>query len=552
MINEFSNRKFIGIPIILFLIITVTAGYILDKTIFNILLTTNQTRMVEIASGLSEFFEHAKQEITGEEIRSIVEHFNGIADDRVTLIAQDGAVIEDSAVAPGKASLMKNHGQRGEVVAALSGVTGIQTRVSTVTKVEMMYVAIPSTLNNQPIAIRISIPTGQIHRLMVPMMVQLSGLAAATLLSLAAVAFVIVRRMNRRIRSDYVQLEDLVDERTQEISKLQQLGTLLSACGNQNEIMDVTHALLPQILPNTSGAIAMFNASRNQLEVMIEWGKPWAGPALYNAGECWSLRTGREHHNHGGKNGVICKHLEGISEDQWCFPMLAHGDTLGALHLITADGTLSTNLKNLVFAISEQVGLAIANQNLRRSLSEQATRDALTGLYNRRFLMDTFPIEISRAEREGKILGVMMMDLDHFKKFNDTYGHACGDEVLSKLGAVIRRCTRGHDLCCRYGGEEFAIILQESSVEGVSHIAERICQTVREMEIIHAGQTIANLSISIGISIYPAHGNTPDELLKQADSVLYQVKENGRDGFQIAEIPEEAQPIDKHPETGGT
>ncbi len=166
-------------------------------------------------------------------------------------------------------------------------------------------------------------------------------------------------------------------------------------------------------------------------------------------------------------------------------------------------------------------------QSLQDKLQEQAVRDPLTGLYNRRFLDTIVARELARCEREGLHLTVMMIDVDHFKKVNDTYGHQGGDEVLKKLATLLLDKVRVIDVACRFGGEEFLLMLPSMSPEFAIVRAEQ-CREAFAQAIIHfEGQTI-QATMSIGIAVYPQHGNTLSELTRCADVALYQAKEAGR------------------------
>lgn len=528
--KQYSYIVFVGLPVFALLIMLGISGFYLKSNVFSLLMDVHQERMRVIVEGVGQTFIQYEGNLSDSKIRSIIEHYSQISRNRITVVEQDGQIIEDSSVPAGSTGSLSNHADREEIMDALKNEKSIHTRISTVTKKEMSYVAALSSLNGRPVVIRISRTTKDIRESMAPLLYLVIGFGVISLFGLAGVAILAIIGVNRRVRNEY-------KTRAAQVYSMQELGTLLSACASREEILGVVEKLFPELLHKMSGAIALFNSSRNQLEIKVEWGEQWAASRMYSPSDCWSLRKGREHNNKEGHRGVSCMHLTGVEENHYCFPMIAHGDTLGVLHVKqqSADG-LSPEEKNFIFAISEQVGLALANANLRRNLRDQATKDALTGLHNRRYLMDTVVQEISRAERHDKILGVLMLDLDHFKNFNDTYGHDCGDKVLIRLGEALKKCTREHDICCRYGGEEFTIILVENSLEGMATVAKRICQAVRDIEFPYGNEVIKDITISIGISVFPHHGKSLDDLMKEADNMLYEVKKEGRDGFKMLEV----------------
>jgi len=164
---------------------------------------------------------------------------------------------------------------------------------------------------------------------------------------------------------------------------------------------------------------------------------------------------------------------------------------------------------------------------LRDQLKDQAIHDSLTGLFNRRYLTETLDRELSRANRDKAQLSILMFDIDHFKLANDRFGHACGDQILQMLGELFRGHTRKEDVACRYGGEEFVLVMPGMSVKAAQDKAEELRRRCSEMEFIQAGELI-RITVSVGVSVFPLNGRSPDELLRAADRALYRAKAQGR------------------------
>ena len=187
--------------------------------------------------------------------------------------------------------------------------------------------------------------------------------------------------------------------------------------------------------------------------------------------------------------------------------------------------------------LDAQERLRVVNEELQKQLEEitkleqqvreQAIRDALTGLYNRHHLLNVLEAEFCRAERKGHSIAFMLIDLDHFKKVNDSYGHQAGDTTLQAATQVIGKSIRRSDIAFRYGGEEFLVILPEITLNNARQRAEQLRQAIDELEILFKGETI-HISASIGMAIYPQHGSTGDEMLSRVDHALYQAKKAGR------------------------
>jgi diguanylate cyclase (GGDEF)-like protein len=185
-------------------------------------------------------------------------------------------------------------------------------------------------------------------------------------------------------------------------------------------------------------------------------------------------------------------------------------------------------------AVGERISLALANLCLREVLRGQSIRDPLTGLFNRRYMEESLEREVSRAVRQNEKMALLMIDLDHFKHFNDTFGHQAGDMVLREVGHFITQRTRGQDVACRYGGEEFVLILAGATLDAATKRAEALREEIKHLTVQHAGQILGKVSFSIGLSAFPQHGKTGAELIGLADQALYRAKSEGRDRVVVA------------------
>ena len=180
-----------------------------------------------------------------------------------------------------------------------------------------------------------------------------------------------------------------------------------------------------------------------------------------------------------------------------------------------------------------------AEQNLtqaNRRLRDQAMHDELTGLYNRRYLEESFGREESRARRNRHPLSVLMIDIDNFKRFNDTLGHAAGDAVLRAMGQYLLSAARGEDIVCRYGGEEFVLVMAEAPQSTVWDRAEKLRLGVQELEIEYDGQLVGPITISVGVGIFPDHGESGQAVLRVADAAMYRAKQSGRDRVVVGDV----------------
>ena len=331
-----------------------------------------------------------------------------------------------------------------------------------------------------------------------------------------------------------------VEERNRTMTLANEMADMLQACQASEEAYKAIGHFMPRLFPDDAGTLYMLNNSRNLFETMASWGQDPSAVPVFAPDECWSVRRGRLHKVENLQETLCCPHVaEVVPGGYLCVPLIAQGETLGVFHLrpgLPAEAqppALAAVKDQLALTVAEDLALALANLRLRETLRSQAIRDALTGLFNRRYLEETLEREITRVKRQGISLGVIMMDLDHFKLYNDTFGHSAGDELLSALGILLKSQIRGEDIACRYGGEEFLVILPGASVSTALERAEILRQAVKEMHLLHPG--LKPTTLSLGVAVYPDHGDTGLELIRAADAALYRAKQAGRDQVMAAE-----------------
>jgi diguanylate cyclase (GGDEF)-like protein/PAS domain S-box-containing protein len=328
-----------------------------------------------------------------------------------------------------------------------------------------------------------------------------------------------------------------LERRNQAISLLSHMGGLLQACQTQEEAFAVFTEMLGRLFPVTAGALYVLSASRDLLEAVAVWGQADGMTPMFAPDDCWALRRGRVHQSRAGEPALPCRHTKGVVQGSLCVPMMALGDTLGVLYLQVGDPAgVPEGDQQVAVTVAEQAAMALSNLRLRESLRSQSIRDPLTTLFNRRYMEESLERELSRAGRGQLPVGVIMLDLDHYKRFNDTFGHAAGDTVLRELGAFLRAQLRGGDIACRYGGEEFTLILPDCSLENTRKRADDLRQGIKQLDVQHHGQSLGKLSVSMGVSAFPGHGASAEALIQSADLALYHAKHNGRDRVEVAPV----------------
>ena len=348
-----------------------------------------------------------------------------------------------------------------------------------------------------------------------------------------------MRERERAQREMNLHTENLVQELTERSRKgalLARMGELLQSGTNLTEAFSIITGFAPKLFTGWRGAIILLNSSRNLLEVAGVWEDCQLSSMFFDPNSCWALRTGRRYSVQAGDHSAPCAHATGVIGSYVCMPVLAHGEALGFIHFQIPEGKLelSESEISLVGTFSEQIGLSIANIRLREALRGQSIRDPLTGLFNRRYLEETLDRELHRVIRAKQPLGVLMLDLDHFKRFNDTFGHDAGDAVLQEAGSLFNKKIRAEDIACRYGGEEFVLILPNADLAMMYARAEELRAEAKKLNVVRNGRLLGKITISVGVAAFPAHGSSPQELLAAADAALYQAKSAGRDRVIVA------------------
>jgi diguanylate cyclase (GGDEF)-like protein len=313
---------------------------------------------------------------------------------------------------------------------------------------------------------------------------------------------------------------------------------LLESSQDRQEAFRTASPFFVRLFPNMAGGVMAISASKNQVDSVAWWGQERA-PDFFTPHSCWALRRGTTHLCRKDDPEPFCPHVDESCACSLCVPMVAAGEALGVLHLQPHEGfELTQETLELAQRVAEQLSLAMANLSLRDTLRQQSIRDPLTGLFNRRFMEESLEREIFRARRKREPVSVIMLDVDHFKRFNDQYGHDAGDVVIQAVGRHLRDGVRAEDVVCRYGGEEFVLILPGSNTTNAAQRAESLRQGVSQLALTLGTTQLPHVTCSIGVASYPINGQTTGNLLKAADTALYQAKRNGRDRVIVAAMPE--------------
>jgi len=338
-----------------------------------------------------------------------------------------------------------------------------------------------------------------------------------------------IERARDGMRANEHRLESAAGE----LTLISRMDGFLHASRSIEEASKVVSEAAQELFAGAAGALYLTNHSRNLLEEHAAWGASPPREPSFAPEACWALRLGQGHVVAGGE--PRCAHAGDDGRTYVCQPLVAAGETLGIVHVLdgrpedgAAAAAMLAECARKARLLAEHVGPAVANLNLQERLRNLSIRDPLTGAYNRRYMDEALQQELQRARRASYELAVVMLDIDHFKRFNDNFGHDGGDAVLSALGAYLRQRTRSSDIVCRFGGEEFALVLSPTAKQGARERAEQIRAGMAEMVLTHAGRNLGTVTISLGLALFPEHASDPAALVKCADLALYQAKRGGR------------------------
>jgi len=340
-----------------------------------------------------------------------------------------------------------------------------------------------------------------------------------------------LREANERLAYGLAEVEQL----NRLVGLLGELTGFLQACPTADEAFSCIGEFGPRLFADSVGVLYMRDEEGRAWVEHGRWGSAETCVSeRFSDHDCWALRRSRTYRVDTPSEALCCPHVrsfEGQQRPYACLLLTAQGKTFGLMHLeyaqeLAADA--SERRFGLATAMADQIALAIANVQLREALLQQSIHDPLTGLYNRRYLEEALFREMARSKRSQSSLALMMIDVDHFKKFNDSFGHHAGDAVLQQVARTIEGRFRRSDIVCRFGGEEFTVLLPGTGLELAQRLANGLLEGIRDLAIQHENRVLDRITVSLGLAILPEHGTTPQGLIEAADAALYEAKTGGR------------------------
>ncbi len=337
---------------------------------------------------------------------------------------------------------------------------------------------------------------------------------------------------NQHLASSLKRADRLIQEK----QMIDHLDGLLHNCKTIEEAREIIGKELRRALPDMRGALYFFRASRNLVEAIADWNAPHAleSSQSFAPDECWALKSGSRHVMR-SPDDVACPHVDcHVTEAALCIPMNTHGQLIGVISVEGTQGQFDAARIDFIARLADQIGMSLATLQLQQQLRDQSLRDPLTGLFNRRYFEAMIEKEVRRTDRKRQTLGFVMIDIDYFKRTNDQYGHQIGDLILQGVSDTLSKNTRADDILCRYGGEEFLLVLADANLQVTQERAEVLREAVeKRVVMLSDGSTARRSTISLGVAIYPDDGRSWRDVLQAADQALYRAKAEGRNRVAV-------------------
>lgn len=350
-----------------------------------------------------------------------------------------------------------------------------------------------------------------------------------------------LRGANEQLKGRFEELE----HHNRESILMTEMSRILQSCHTSEESFEPIESYCRQLMPEIAGILYLVQSGDHYMEQVATWGNPCVVNPVFQKQDCWALRRGQIHQVDSAHSHIYCGHVDRYKEQvlgHLCIPLMAQGETIGLLYIEIAkdsnyaktSAVIPESLRVLSTILGDHIALALSNIRLRETLQHQSIHDVMTGLYNRRYLEEFMRLEFLRATRKSSSLAILMLDVDHFKLFNDTFGHDAGDLVLQEVASVLIKNVRDSDIACRWGGEEFVLLMPEANPEIALQRAQAIREQVHDLQMVHAGRSLGEVTISIGVALYPENGGSAETVMEAADRALYEAKHSGRDRVVMA------------------
>ncbi|MEH2187141.1 MAG: diguanylate cyclase [Nostoc sp.] len=329
--------------------------------------------------------------------------------------------------------------------------------------------------------------------------------------------------LNQQLEEKTLKLE----AKKRELIYLSDMADMLYSCESEDEVYQVVALTCSKLFPNMGGCIYIIANSKNYVQMNSIWGGEKSSKEIFSQSECWALRRGKFNLLSSCNSGLMCSHLiQPISGAHLCVPLFGQGEVVGILH-IYALAEISPEEQQITEIIARTLGIALNNLSIKQRLAYDNLRDGMTQLFNQSYMQTITEQRLAEAERSGQPLSVIFLDIDNFKSYNSRYGHVTANIVLQGLAKLLLKSIRSFDIACRWGGEEFVIVMPNMTLETLRKRVEQLRLDVEQMQLKDGDQILESITASFGIAVSEP-GITVKDFLSRANQAMLEAKRTGK------------------------
>ncbi|MEH1875012.1 diguanylate cyclase domain-containing protein [Nostoc sp.] len=329
--------------------------------------------------------------------------------------------------------------------------------------------------------------------------------------------------LNRQLEEKTLKLE----AKKQELIYLSDMADMLYCCESEDEVYQVVALTCSKLFPNMSGCIYIIANSKSYVQMNSFWGDKKNSKEIFSQSDCWALRRGKLNLLSPHNSGLICNHLiEPISGTHLCVPLFGQGEVIGILHIYTLE-EISPEDQQITEIIARTLAIALNNLSIKKRLTYDNLRDGMTQLFNHNYMQTITEQRLAEAERSGEPLSVIFLDIDNFKSYNSRYGHLTANIVLQGLAKLLLKSIRSFDIACRWGGEEFVIVMPNMTLENLRKRVEQLRIDVEQMQLKDGDRILQGITASFGIAVSEP-GITVKDFLNRANQAMLEAKRTGK------------------------
>ncbi|MEH1946149.1 MAG: diguanylate cyclase [Nostoc sp.] len=329
--------------------------------------------------------------------------------------------------------------------------------------------------------------------------------------------------LNRQLEEKTLELE----AKKQELIYLSDMTDMLYSCDSKDEVYQVVALTCSKLFPNMSGCVCIISNSKNYVQINSIWGSEKISKEIFSLSDCWALRRGKLNLLSPRNTGLICSHLiEPVSGAHLCVPLFGQGEVVGILH-IYAPEEISPEVQQTSEIIARTLGIALNNLSIKQRLTHENLRDGMTQLFNQSYMQSITEQRLAEAERSGQPLSIIFLDIDNFKSYNSRYGHVTANIVLQGLAKLLLKSIRSFDIACRWGGEEFVIVMPNMTLETLRKRVEQLRLDIEQMQLKDGDRLLEGITASFGIAVSEP-GITVKDFLNRANQAMLEAKRTGK------------------------